>query len=187
MIQDEDHYSDLFSSGSEEESQIHILSVNRIQSASSVLFIVKMLVDGKEMKVTIDTAATRSVVSKDVVSATMVRPCNINLLAANDGKLNIIGKCFLTLSDGNAQWRHEFLVHDQKSEALQILIGTDFHDMYKTRTCFEDNTFSIPTQNSRVIFDRVDAEEEDQDANIFTIMNDLAQNEGDLYSAHNTL
>lgn len=65
---------------------------------TSKLFTVQLLVFHREEKATVDTAATKSIISRDVIPPKMIVPTEIYLLAANDLALKIVGACSLLIS-----------------------------------------------------------------------------------------
>ncbi|KAJ1520395.1 hypothetical protein ONE63_003530 [Megalurothrips usitatus] len=165
----------------------HILKVDKVISDQSDYFIVEMQANGHIHQVTVDTAATRSLVSADIIPRSIIKGTKVRLLAANDMSMNIVGRCQLTLSDGEQNWPQEFLVHTQKSTPLRLLVGTDFCDTYKPILDFNSNTLTISSGESISVFPRVKLEEARGSDSIFAIMGDLLQNEEDLYSSHITI
>ena len=170
-----------------------VLWVNKIHDTRSNLFTVRMMLEGQKRNITVDTAASKSLISRNFIDLMLMRPCRYQLLAANDGQLELSGECTLTLSAEGQQWTHTFLVHNQTSAALQVLLGNDFHDKFKSRVCFMDNTFSIPGEKGMVELPRLETsmEEKSKEENkghqmdqIFTIM---ARNCKDLFSGHITV
>ena len=53
-----------------------------------------------------DTAATKSIVSRALVPPECLCPIDINLLAANEMALKIVGQATLTLEAEGHQWTH---------------------------------------------------------------------------------
>ncbi|KAJ1524650.1 hypothetical protein ONE63_011133 [Megalurothrips usitatus] len=139
-----------------ERNQTGVLRVNAIQQKGGNLFTVSMDLQGNPSDVTVDTAASRSLVSRSLVPLEACRPCEYSLLAANDGELRLTGQCTLALSSGDRRWLHTFLVHEQQSPALRLLLGNDFHDRHQTNVDFKTKTFTIPGELGPTVLPRLE-------------------------------
>jgi len=133
-----------------------VMKVEQISDSKSNLFSVWMKVDGKKQKVTVDTAASKSLISIELVRDKTLLPSKFCLMSASDGQLKLLGEYEITLQAEGQSMTHRMLVHNQESPALRVLLGNDFHDKFKTNTCFLRNQFSIPLDKGRVVLHRIE-------------------------------
>ncbi|KAK3916555.1 Pro-Pol polyprotein [Frankliniella fusca] len=119
------------------------LWVHKIKGPDSNLFSVAMKIEGEERRVTVDSAASKSLVSINLINKEKLLPCAYEIIAANDMALDLLGQVTLQISSEGEDWVHTFLVHNQKSPALEILLGNDFHDKFGTDISFRKNQCTI--------------------------------------------
>ncbi|KAK3918286.1 Retrovirus-related Pol polyprotein from transposon 17.6 [Frankliniella fusca] len=119
------------------------LWVHKIKGPDSNLFSVAMKIEGEERRVTVDSAASKSLVSINLINKEKLLPCAYEIIAANDMAIDLLGQVTLQISSEGEDWVHTFLVHNQKSPALEILLGNDFHDKFGTDISFRKNQCTI--------------------------------------------
>ncbi|KAK3917554.1 Retrovirus-related Pol polyprotein from transposon opus [Frankliniella fusca] len=119
------------------------LWVHKIKGPDSNLFSVAMKIEGEERRVTVDSAASKSLVSINLINKEKLLPCAYEIIAANDMAIDLLGQVTLQISSEGEDWVHTFLVHNQKSPAVEILLGNDFHYKFGTDISFRKNQCTI--------------------------------------------
>jgi len=133
-----------------------IMRVEQIRDSKSNLFSVLMTVEKIEQKVTVDTAASKSLISVDLVQGKPLMPSKYCLMSASDGELKLLGEFKVSFEAEGQKFEHIMLVHNQKSPALRVLLGNDFHDTFKTNVCFLRNQFKILAKFGTVVLNRIE-------------------------------
>lgn len=104
----------------------HIYSVRKANTSN--LFSVNMTINGKQQKVTVDTAASRSLISAELVQGLTLTPSRHGLWSASDDELKLMGECKIICEAEGQRFEHDMIVHNQKAQALTVLLGNDFHE-----------------------------------------------------------
>ncbi|KAJ1529981.1 hypothetical protein ONE63_006709 [Megalurothrips usitatus] len=78
------------------------------------------------------------------------------LVSASDSELSLLGECNIICEAESQKFEHAMLVHNQKTPALRVLLGNDFHDKLKSNVCFLRNQFTIPTPEGVVVLSRIE-------------------------------
>ncbi|KAK3928958.1 ADP-ribose glycohydrolase OARD1 [Frankliniella fusca] len=132
----------------------HIHSVLKLKNSN--LFSVPMTIHGVEQRVTVDTAASKSLISVELIQNLPLLPSKYCLMSASDGELSLLGECKINCEADGQTFEHTMLVHNQNAPALRVLLGNDFHDKYKSNVCFLRNQFTIPSPEGVIVLSRLE-------------------------------
>lgn len=141
------------------------------------LFSVEMTVNGTDSPVTIDSGASRSFIHKEFVDISKLRPALCKVTVANDGQLNVLGVCKVSLKTEDFDEEHDFLVHDHNSSPTMVLIGNDFNERFKTTIDFQENVFQLQGKEWRITLPRLETAEQEQEDWMVTVTEETKEKE----------
>ncbi|KAE8738185.1 hypothetical protein FOCC_FOCC016339, partial [Frankliniella occidentalis] len=103
--------------GLEPLPSLKTLWVHKIKGPDSNLFSVAMELDGEERRVTVDSAASKFLVSVKLIDKQKINPCGYEIMAADDQQIKLLGEIQLKLSAEGEEWEQTFL---RKPRAVHI-------------------------------------------------------------------